>query len=98
MGILDNAKKTIIEQVIWAETNLVGKSGAEKKAAVIKKLDDLIQLPAYLEWVDDIVIAWLVDQACEKLNEFTGRNFAGLIMSEESKAEMAGEMQVQKNG
>ena len=98
MGILDNAKKTIIEQVIWAESNLAGKTGAEKKAAVVKKLDDLIQLPAYLEWVDDIIIAYVVDQACKKLNELTNKNFAGLVMSDEDKTKMASEIEVQDNG
>ena len=41
MGILDDAKIKIIEQVIWAERELRGKSGAEKKAAVVKKWKSL---------------------------------------------------------
>lgn len=58
----------VIEQVVWAERELRGKSGAEKKAIVIKKLDDLIVLPAALEWVDDILISHLVDLACNMFN------------------------------
>ena len=96
MGILDNAKKTIVEQVIWAENNLIGKSGAEKKKAVIKKLDDLIQLPAYLEWADDIVISWLVDQACEKLNAMTAHSFKDVDINEADKAKIASEMEVNR--
>ena len=96
MGILDNAKKQIVEQVIWAEKELVGKSGADKKKAVIKKLDDLIKLPAYLEWVDDIVISSLVDQACEKLNNLTAHNFKDAAVNEVDKANIAGAMEVQK--
>lgn len=58
----------VIEQVVWAERELRGKSGAEKKAIVIKKIDDLIVLPAALEWVDDILISYLVDLACDMFN------------------------------
>ena len=58
----------VIEQVVWAERELRGKSGAEKKAIVVKKLDDLIVLPAALEWVDDILINHLVDLACNMFN------------------------------
>ena len=58
----------VIEQVVWAERELRGKSGAEKKAIVVKKLDDLIVLPAALEWVDDILISYLVDLACSMFN------------------------------
>ena len=58
----------VIEQVVWAEHELSGKSGAEKKAIVVKKIDDLIVLPAALEWVDDILISYLVDMACNMFN------------------------------
>ncbi len=58
----------VIEQVVWAERELRGKSGAEKKAIVVKKIDDLIVLPAALEWVDDILISYLVDCACSMFN------------------------------
>lgn len=71
----EQLKTWTIEQIIWAEKNLKDKSGAEKKAAVIKKLDDLITLPFYLEWMDDKIIAWLVDAICEKLNGIIGHNF-----------------------
>ena len=63
-----NFQKSVIEQVAWAERELKGKTGPEKKAAVVKKLDDLIKLPAYLEWVDDILIGYLVDKACYMFN------------------------------
>ena len=76
--MFEEVKKFAIEQVLWAEKNLKGKSGAEKKAAVVKKLDDMITLPSYLEWVDDIVIGYIVDKACEKLNIFAGHNFGAL--------------------
>ena len=63
-----NIVNDVIEQVVWAERELRGKTGAEKKAIVVKKLDDLIVLPAALEWMDDILISYLVDLACNMFN------------------------------
>ena len=63
-----NIVNDVIEQVVWAERELRGKTGAEKKAIVVKKIDDLIVLPAALEWVDDILISYLVDLACNMFN------------------------------
>ena len=90
--MLDKIKTFVIEKVLWAEKNLLGKSGAEKKAAVIKEIDDLITLPAYLEWADDIVISWIVDKVCEKLNAMTGHNFTNLTLTEKEEQEIANEI------
>lgn len=76
----ENAKRMAVEYVIWAETELKGKTGAEKKAAVIKKLDDMITLPGWLEWLDDILIGLFVDKVCLVLNLLTGHDFAGLLL------------------
>ncbi len=65
-----NLQKAVIEQVAWAERELKGKTGKQKREAVVKKLDDIITLPAYLEWVDDFLIGYLVDKACEMFNSF----------------------------
>ena len=88
----EDAKKWAIEQVLWAEKNLKGKSGKEKKEAVIKKLDDLITLPGYLEWVDDVVLSWLVDSVCDKLNLLTGHDFERIELSEKQEQEIASEI------
>ena len=96
MGFLDNAKKEIVEQVIWAEKNLLGKSGADKKAAVVKRIDDLIKLPPYLEWIDGMIISYLVDQACEKLNAMTAHSFKDVDINEADKAKIASEMEVNR--
>ena len=76
-------KKWIIQQIIKAEKELKGKSGAEKKAAVVKIIDEMIKLPAYMEWADNIIISWLVDLACEKLNMLTDRKIDELEATEE---------------
>lgn len=81
----ENAKRKALEYVIWAETNLVGKTGAEKKAAVIQKLDDMITLPGWLEWLDDILIGLFIDKVCTVLNTLTSRSFAGLLLGEKQE-------------
>ena len=95
MEKITEIKKWVIEQVLWAETELAGKSGTEKKAAVVKKLDELIKLPAYLEWVDDMIISYLVDQACEKLNKLTAHNFGNAELNDVDKAKVADEIKIQ---
>ena len=66
-------KKWVVEQVIWAERELKDKDGALRRAAVIKKVDDMLVLPWWAEWADEFVIGYLVDLVCEKLNMFTTR-------------------------
>lgn len=92
--MLNQIKKWALEQVLWAEKNLKNKSGAEKKAAVVKKLDDMITLPSYLEWIDDIIIGCIVDKACEKLNAFAGHKFGELKgLTEKQEQELADEIE-----
>lgn len=73
--MLKNIKKWVLEQVVWAEKNLKGKPGAEKRAAVVAKVDDMLALPWWLEWVDGPVIGWIVDMVCERLNWLTDWKF-----------------------
>ena len=70
---LNQIKQWVIEQVIWAERELKDKDGELRKAAVIKKVDDMLVLPWWAEWADEFVIGYLVDLVCEKLNMFTTR-------------------------
>lgn len=92
--MLETLKTFAIEQILWAEKHLKGKTGAEKKAAVVKKLDDMIQLPAYLEWADDLIISWFVDTVCEKLNEQTAHHIEKLKLSEEQEKELANSIEI----
>ncbi len=85
-------KQWTIEQVMWAEKNLKGKNGAEKKKAVIEKLDEMIILPNYLEWVDDIVLSPLVDRICDKLNEVMGHDFGKIQLTETQERDIADEI------
>ena len=90
---MNQIKAWVIEQVLWAEKNLKGKSGAYKKAAVIQKLDDMIKLPAYLEWADDIAISFLVDSVCSKLNEITQHNFSNLTLDKSQEMKLVEKIQ-----
>jgi hypothetical protein len=43
-------------------------SGADKRQAVIRVLDDWIKLPAMLEWVDNLILPVIVNLAVAALN------------------------------
>lgn len=99
--MFEEMKKFAIEQVIWAEKNLKDKSGAEKKAAVVKKLDDMITLPSYLEWIDDIIIGKLIDTVCENLNKIIGHDFGKTEIDEKQEKEITEKIdlsEVKNNG
>lgn len=93
---IEQIKIWIIEKVIWAEKELDGKTGAEKKSAVVKKIDDMVKLPAYLEWLDDIIIGKIIDSVCKKLNAISGHNFAKLELDAKQEEKIAGEIEVEE--
>ena len=94
--MFEKIKLFAIEQVLWAEKNLKGSNGQSKREAVIKKLDDMITLPPYLEWVDDIFIGAMVDKACAKLNEYAGHNFSDIELNQAQEIELAQEIEAPK--
>ena len=59
---LDQIKAWAIEQVM--------------RDAVVARLDEMIKLPFYLEWLDDKLIGILVDLVCGKLNQVYAHHFA----------------------
>ena len=76
MFSLDQAKAWAIEQIMWAEIHMRSKSGKEKRDAVVKRLDEMIKLLFYLEWLDDKLIGILVNLCCDKLNQVYAHHFA----------------------
>lgn len=62
----------VLQLVIQAEEKLPGKTGAEKKAYVVNKLDAMVKLPWYLEPFDGPAFSLLVDLVCDKLNILLG--------------------------
>jgi len=89
MEKLKQIKKWAIEQVLWAEKELRGKTGAEKRVAVVAKLDDMIKLPNRLEWVDDIILGIIVDNACKALNDFAGHKFGNIVLTGKQEEDLA---------
>ena len=79
----------VVEQVLWAEKEMHGKSGKEKRAVIVERLDDLVRLPFWLEWADGPLIGWLVDLACEKLNWLTDHDFENVDLNEAQKEKVA---------
>ena len=90
--MFDKLKTWVVEQVLWAETNMKDKSGAEKRQAVVDKLDALIPLPWFLEWMDGPLIGWLCDKACALLNAEAGHDWSGLNMTAEACESLAQEL------
>ena len=85
----EKVKKYVVDGVAWAEREMRGKTGAEKREAVVNKVDALIPLPWFLEWLDGLVIGWLVDKVCEKMNWLTDHKFTGNELNEEQSGKLA---------
>ena len=71
--LLARAEKAVPSLRLWAlqiileaERRVPGQTGAEKKAYVVKTLDELIRLPWWLEPVDSAIFGALIDLICEK--------------------------------
>lgn len=88
----DKLKTWVVEQVLWAEQNMNGKSGKEKRQAVVDKLDDLIPLPWFLEWMDGPLIGWLVDKCCAMFNEKAGHDWKDIAPTEAARDALAQEL------
>ena len=57
-----------LQIILEAERRVPGETGAEKKAYVVKTLDELIRLPLWLEAIDGVIFSMLVDLICDQLN------------------------------
>ena len=71
--------------MLYAENNIPGATGAEKKAYVVGKLDEMVMLPWYLEPFDGVIFGALVDFICARLNTLYGHGW-GPILSELASA------------
>ena len=86
---LRDLRRWVVENVLWAEKELHGKTGKEKRAVIVAKLDDLVRLPFWLEWADGPLIGWLVDLTCEKLNWLTDHDFEKVELDEKQREKIA---------
>ncbi len=87
--MFDKLKTWVVDQVLWAETNMKGKTGAEKRQAVVDKLDDLIPLPWFLECMDGPLIGWLVDKVCTLLNNQRGHEWGETLKAADEAGKAA---------
>jgi hypothetical protein len=89
-----SAKERAIELVQWAEKALAGRTGAEKRAAVVAKLAEIIDIPFVPDWIEGmfepILYGWAVDKACNCLNILTGHAIAAAELTPEQITRAAG--------
>lgn len=71
-----------VNKVLHVEKIMSGKTGKEKRAAVVSALEKLIPLPQQLEGLDDAIIGWLVDRVCETMNWLTDYDFSKVELKE----------------
>lgn len=94
LGFLGKLAGWAVDRVLGAEKAMPGKSGAEKRAAVVSFLDAMVPLPQKLEGLDDAVIGWVVDWVCEKMNWLTDYNFSETELDEPQKEKLVEVMNV----
>ena len=91
--MLEKIRKTIASLVFWAERNLKGKSGEEKRAAVIERACDAIDVPFVPEFVERPVKRWvfgmIVDAVVEKINWLSDWLFGDIQPTEEQIDKLA---------
>ena len=59
---------------VKAELQLIATSEEKRKAAVAY-LDGMIKLPVYLEWMDDMILGYIVDTTVGALNRKYGKTW-----------------------
>ena len=55
----------------------------------MKKLDEMIKLPAWAEWFDDMALPWLVDAACGLINGEYGHAWGAAVFHKKEIEEAA---------
>lgn len=84
----EKLKRCALEQVIWGEESLKGKTGAEKKAAIVQRIDDMIPLKPF----DGPIIAFVVDAAVAALNGKYGHLWRGARFGEKDLEKLEASM------
>lgn len=93
-GAVSSLKLWVLQMVMEAETTIPGGTGMEKRAYVVKHLDDMVKLPWYLEPFDGPAFGLLVDLACDKLNLLVGHNWNEVKLTPEQEQKIAAVMDV----
>lgn len=88
-GAVSSLKKWTLQLVIEAEGSIPGGTGAEKRAYVVQRLDDMVRLPWFLEPFDGPAFGLLVDMACDKLNLLMGHEWDAAELTPEQTRKIA---------
>ena len=89
LGFLSDLAFWAVDKVLGAEKTMSGKSGKEKRAAVVSMLEKMIPLPQKLEGIDDVIIGAVVDWVCDTMNWLTDYDFSKVELDEKQKEEVA---------
>jgi len=85
LGNLKSFYKTVIEKILDVEKHFRGKTGKEKRDAVVEYMVGLVDIPGIPNFIENpikrFVFGFIVDKAVEKLNLFTDWDFAGITLS-----------------
>ncbi|MBR4401338.1 MAG: hypothetical protein IKT09_06535 [Synergistes sp.] len=93
-GAVSSLKLWVLQMVMEAEDEIPGGTGMEKRAYVVKRLDEIVRLPWYLEPFDGPAFGMLVDLACNKLNLLVGHNWNEAKLTPEQEQKIAAVMDV----
>jgi hypothetical protein len=98
----EKIKQQALEWVQWAERELSGKSGSEKRKAVVSKLCDVIDIPMVPGFVEaifePIVYGWVVDKVCNVLNILTDGDFKDVVLTQEQQLKVVALVNVKPDG
>ncbi|MCR5335375.1 MAG: hypothetical protein K6E42_02335 [Synergistes sp.] len=77
--VVPSLRLWVLQIVLEAENRIPGESGSDKRAYVIKALDELIRLPVWLEPFDGMIFGALVDLICSRLNARYGHIWGDVV-------------------
>jgi hypothetical protein len=82
----------VMDAVMWAERELKGKTGAEKRRRVVEWLIGFINIPFVPEMVETpierIVYGYLIDRVCAWYNLLGEGTFVNLLLTDEQKGKV----------
>ena len=88
-GAVSSLKKWALQLVMEAEEAIPGGTGTEKRAYVVRRLDDMVRLPWFLEPFDGPAFGLLVDLVCDKLNLLAGHDWRAVSLTPEQLEKVA---------
>ena len=68
-----------LKKILEAEAAIPGASGAEKKAYVVRWLDEAVKLPWYLESFDGALFSLAIYVTCHALHDSFGHDWKKLL-------------------